>query len=79
VVIHDRLIGHDLLACATQAGLIDVGKRPEYYPIPQDEFNALLVQHAAAGRVAVRLKGGSVRLRPQGRRGAGASGSRHPV
>ncbi len=58
VVVYDRLIHPALLSEAPHALLIDVGKRPDHHPVPQDEINQLLIEHAAAGRVVVRLKGG---------------------
>jgi len=58
VVVYDRLANHSLLAHAAHAEFIDVGKQPHRHPVPQDEINALLVEHAAAGRVVARLKGG---------------------
>jgi uroporphyrin-III C-methyltransferase len=59
VVVHDRLIGLELLAEArTDALLIDVGKGPGHAPYSQAEINGLLVEHAGQGRTVVRLKGG---------------------
>ncbi len=59
VVIHDRLVSAALLNEAS-AGcvLIDVGKTPEQQDMTQDDINAMLVEHARAGRTVVRLKGG---------------------
>ena len=59
VVVHDRLISHELLAEAGPATLlIDVGKAPGQQRYSQDAISALLVEHARAGKVVVRLKGG---------------------
>ena len=60
VVVADRLgPGAELLPELDPDTLvIDVGKRPGHHPVPQDEINALLVEHARAGRRVVRLKGG---------------------
>lgn len=59
VVVHDRLIGAELLDEArTGAVLIDVGKGPGHAAYSQAEINGLLVEHAALGRSVVRLKGG---------------------
>ncbi len=58
VVVYDRLANHSLLAHARGAELIDVGKQPHRHPVPQEEINALLVEHARAGKVVARLKGG---------------------
>jgi uroporphyrin-III C-methyltransferase len=58
VVVHDRLIAHELLDRAPAgAALIDVGKVPGA-PSRQAEINALLIEHGQAGREVVRLKGG---------------------
>jgi uroporphyrin-III C-methyltransferase/precorrin-2 dehydrogenase/sirohydrochlorin ferrochelatase len=59
VVIADRLGPTGVLAELDPAvQVIDVGKRPGHHPVPQEEINALLVEHARAGRRVVRLKGG---------------------
>jgi len=58
VVVHDRLAEASLLELAPSAALrIDVGKSPGG-PIDQEGINRLLVEHGAAGRAVVRLKGG---------------------
>ncbi len=59
VVVVDRLAPRALLADLPEDLLvIDVGKTPDHHPVPQDAINALLVEHALAGRRVVRLKGG---------------------
>ena len=59
VVVHDRLIGAELLAETRPAAqLIDVGKGPGHAPYTQAAINVLLVEHARLGRKVVRLKGG---------------------
>jgi uroporphyrin-III C-methyltransferase len=59
VVVYDRLISPRLLAEApSRAERIFVGKAPGEHCCRQEEINALLVRHARAGRIVVRLKGG---------------------
>ena len=59
VVVHDRLGTEELLPlCRPGAELIDAGKAPGRAALTQDEINATLVEHGAAGRRVVRLKGG---------------------
>lgn len=59
VVVVDRLGPRALLdELAPEVEVIDVGKVSGNHPVPQHEINALLVQHALAGRDVVRLKGG---------------------
>lgn len=59
VVVVDRLGPRGLLdELADGVTVVDVGKTPGNHPVPQHEINALLVQHALAGRRVVRLKGG---------------------
>lgn len=59
VVLYDRLAPHEDLAGLTHgAELVDVGKRPGHHAVPQHEIEALLVDHARAGKTVVRLKGG---------------------
>jgi uroporphyrin-III C-methyltransferase len=59
VIIHDRLIPHELLAdVRVDAEIIDAGKAQHDHRIPQPQINALLVEKALAGKMVVRLKGG---------------------
>ena len=59
VILHDRLIPDAALAAARpDADLVDVGKRPGAPARSQEEIHRLLVEHARAGRMVVRLKGG---------------------
>lgn len=59
VVVYDRLVSEALLAEAPPgAERIFVGKAPGEHSCRQEEINALLVHHARAGRMVVRLKGG---------------------
>lgn len=59
VVLHDRLGTAALLGlCGPDAALINAGKAPGDVAMTQDEINAALVEHVAAGRRVVRLKGG---------------------
>jgi uroporphyrin-III C-methyltransferase/precorrin-2 dehydrogenase/sirohydrochlorin ferrochelatase len=59
VVVVDRLAPRGLLGdLGAHVLLIDVGKHPGHHPVPQHQINALLVEHARAGRRVIRLKGG---------------------
>ncbi len=59
VVVHDRLIGAELLLLARrEAEIIDVGKSPGAPRAAQDEIHELLVNRARRGLCVVRLKGG---------------------
>ena len=59
VVLHDKLIPREALAAApATAEIVDVGKVGGGPQVPQAETERLLVEHARAGRVVVRLKGG---------------------
>ena len=59
IIIHDRLIGPDVLDYARRdAERIDVGKVPGKHSHSQTEINALLAYHASLGKQVVRLKGG---------------------
>ena len=58
VVVVDRLAPTAYLAeLAPDVEVIDVGKMPDHHPIPQDEINRILIDHARQGRIVVRLKG----------------------
>lgn len=58
VVLADALTDPALRAHAPQAEWIDVGKRGFAHATGQARINALLVEHALAGRQVARLKGG---------------------
>ena len=59
IVIHDRLVGAEVLDMAPpQAERIDVGKEGFGPSTAQGDINAALVQAALLGRRVVRLKGG---------------------
>jgi uroporphyrin-III C-methyltransferase len=59
LVVHDRLIGPELLLEASAgAELVDVGKGQGHAPLSQEAINQLLVEAAREGRMVVRLKGG---------------------
>ncbi|GAB1377778.1 siroheme synthase CysG [Pararhodobacter aggregans] len=59
VVIHDRLVPAAILELARrEAEFIAVGKEGFGPSTPQDEINAHMIRHAAAGLRVVRLKGG---------------------
>lgn len=59
VVVYDALANPVLLEEARDdAALIDAGKRAREHTLTQDQTNALLAEHALAGRTVARLKGG---------------------
>ena len=59
VVLHDKLVGPDVLGLVRAgARRVDVGKRCGRHAMSQAAINALIVRHAQAGAHVVRLKGG---------------------
>ena len=59
VVLHDNLVGADILSrCRRDARKIHVGKRRALPGTRQQAINKMLVEEAGAGRRVVRLKGG---------------------
>ena len=59
VVVHDELASRALLAWAPpRADLVYVGKKAGQHHVPQAEIGRILVAHARAGHLVVRLKGG---------------------
>lgn len=59
VVVTDRLVPVEALSrAAANAEIIHVGKIPRGAFTPQQQINAILIEHARAGRKVVRLKGG---------------------
>jgi uroporphyrin-III C-methyltransferase / precorrin-2 dehydrogenase / sirohydrochlorin ferrochelatase len=59
VILHDDLVAQAILDLAPpHAVVVNVGKRCGTKSITQEEINALMVEHAHAGRSVVRLKSG---------------------
>lgn len=59
VILHDRLVSHDVLALARRdAERIEVAKQAGNHHTTQAQIHALMLEHAAAGKRVVRLKGG---------------------
>lgn len=59
VVVYDRLVSDEIMALVpTGTSRINVGKQPNFHPVPQDEINQILVSLAKEGRAVMRLKGG---------------------
>ena len=59
VVLHDDLVGDAILAEArADAERVHVGKRCGTKKITQQQINELMIAHARAGRIVVRLKSG---------------------
>jgi uroporphyrin-III C-methyltransferase len=59
VIVYDRLVSKEILQQApSQCQMINVGKLPNFHPIPQDDINETLVDLALQGYNVVRLKGG---------------------
>ena len=80
VVVTDRLGPTSVLSeLGADVEIIDVGKTAGNHPIPQHEINRILVEHARAGRIVVRLKGGDpFVLGPRRRGGPALPGPRRP-
>lgn len=59
VILHDDLVPQAILdLAASRAVVVNVGKRCGAKAITQEEINALMIEHAQAGRSVVRLKSG---------------------
>ena len=59
VIVYDYLCNPEMLQWAPEtAEIIYAGKKAGTHTLEQDEINALLVEHARAGKQVVRLKGG---------------------
>ncbi len=59
VIVYDRLVNPVLLEEAPRAALrVFAGKWSGAHCLPQEQINALLIEHGRAGRTVVRLKGG---------------------
>jgi uroporphyrin-III C-methyltransferase len=59
VIFYDRLIWQEVLdLIPPRVKMVFVGKEADLHHKTQDETNALLIEHAKAGKKVVRLKGG---------------------
>lgn len=59
VLVYDYLVHPDIVSwCRADCDMVYVGKKPGFHAVPQHEIEALLVEHARAGKHVVRLKGG---------------------
>ena len=59
VLLHDDLVPQEILSLAPRHAIaMSVGKRCGVKIITQEEINALMIEHARAGRSVVRLKSG---------------------
>ncbi len=59
VVIYDRLVGKDILACVKPSALLlYAGKEDGHHSLSQNSINKLLLSYARKGYTVVRLKGG---------------------
>jgi len=59
VIVYDRLVSKEILQQApSECQMVNVGKLPNFHPIPQDDINETLVNFAQQGLNVVRLKGG---------------------
>ena len=59
MILHDRLVSPEVLALARRdAECIEVGKQANGPSMRQSTINALMLEHALAGKTVVRLKGG---------------------
>ena len=63
MILHDDLVGSAILDLAlSHTVLVNVGKRCGVKKVTQQEINALMIEHARAGRRVVRLKSGDPML-----------------
>lgn len=58
VILHDDLVPQAILDLGARAEIVNVGKRCGAKGITQEEINALMIDHARAGRMVIRLKSG---------------------
>ncbi|CQD55740.1 uroporphyrin-III C-methyltransferase [Yersinia enterocolitica] len=51
VLVHDRLVNLELISQApANCQIINVGKTSNHHPVPQEQINQILIDHALAGK-----------------------------
>lgn len=59
VVIYDRLVSPEVMSLVPDsAEKINVGKKRNHHPVPQDQINQIILDKAKEGKRVVRIKGG---------------------
>lgn len=59
VVIYDRLVSPEVMSLVSEkAEKINVGKKKDHHPVPQEQINRIILEKALEGKRVARVKGG---------------------